>query len=80
MRTTVELPEEQYAALRTLAARRGTRGFSLLVSEAIDLLLAREHDRSVDEVLALRGSFTEEEADALEAQMHEVREGPWRAT
>ena len=35
MRTTVELSDEQRAALLSLAAKRGLRGYSMLVQEAL---------------------------------------------
>ena len=80
MRTTVELPDEQYAALRALAARRGVRGFSPLVSEAIALLLAREREAEVDAALALEGTLDDDEADELEEHVHGLRARPARAT
>ena len=46
MRTTVEIPDVQRARLLELAARRGEKGFSRLVQEAIDRLLAEEIRRA----------------------------------
>jgi Arc/MetJ-type ribon-helix-helix transcriptional regulator len=80
MRTTIELPDEHYRALRTLAARRGTRGFSPLIREAIDLLLAREDEAEIDEALALAGVLDDREADALEDHVRAVRSRPGRLT
>lgn len=40
MRTTIELTDEQRAALLALAARRGLRGYSSLVQEALAAYLA----------------------------------------
>lgn len=76
MRTTIELPDEHYRALRTLAARRGTRGFSPLIREAIDLLLAREDEAEIDDALALAGVLADREADALEEHVRAVRSRP----
>lgn len=78
MRTTVEIPDEQYVALRTLAARRGLRGFSPLISEALELLLAREDDARVDEALALAGILDEAEAEQLERHVQRLRARPAR--
>lgn len=44
MRTTIEITDEQRAKLLELAARRGEKGFSILVQEALDLYL-REQGR-----------------------------------
>ncbi len=45
MRTTVELRDDQHAALAALASRRGLRGYSSIVQDALDLYL-REHASS----------------------------------
>lgn len=79
MRTTVEIPDEQYRALRVLAARRGLRGFSALISEAIDLLLDRQDEQGLADALALRGTLSEREADALEQTVAELRARPARS-
>jgi predicted DNA-binding protein len=39
MRTTIEIPDDQRARLLELAARRGEKGFSALVREALELYL-----------------------------------------
>lgn len=78
MRTTVELPDELYVALRTLAARRGMRGFSPLISEAIELFLAGDSGAGVDTALALGGILDEREADDLEDHLRRLRARPAR--
>jgi Arc/MetJ-type ribon-helix-helix transcriptional regulator len=78
MRTTIELPDDQYVALRTLAARRGMRGFSPLIREAVKLLLAREDEERIDEALGLAGSLDDEEADRLEQHVQALRSRPGR--
>jgi len=45
MRTTVDLKPEHRSALLTLAARRGEKGFSSVLSEMIEAYLAGECDR-----------------------------------
>ena len=47
MRTTVEITAEQRAQLLKLAARRGEKGFSGLVREALETYLA--HQRELEE-------------------------------
>jgi hypothetical protein len=79
MRTTIELLDEQRAGLLALAARRGEKGFSLLVQEAIDRYLQEEMSREerVQRALALAGTLPEKAADALEASVRAIR-GTWR--
>lgn len=51
MRTTIELPDEQRAKLLELAARRGEKGFSKLVQEAVAEYLAdAAHDEGRIEI------------------------------
>ncbi len=79
MRTTVEITAEQHRVLTALAQRRGTRGFSELVREALDAYL---HDLSSEEVellLSLEGSLGDEEAEELQRRISDVRK-TWRAS
>lgn len=62
----MEIRDEQRMALAALAAKRGIRGFSALVQEAIDRYLAEQEGDDLDAVLALRGSLTAEEAGEME--------------
>lgn len=79
MRTTVELRDDLRARLLNLAARRGEKGFSRLVEEALDQFLdsqeAREAARRRAQVA--RASLAPEEADELEARTIAIRES-WR--
>lgn len=79
MRTTIEIKDEHRAKLLELAARRGEKGFSRLVGEAIEgyLRSLEESDRAREEALALRGALSEEEATALEERTRDLRES-WR--
>jgi hypothetical protein len=79
MRTTVELKVEHRAKLLELAARRGEKGFSDLLAEAIDIYLeslARDQEKR-NVALGLRGSLGEEEADELRRATRYIRES-WR--
>ena len=51
MRTTIELKDESRARLLDMAARRGEKGFSTIIGEAVDLYLrtARTPTRHADE-------------------------------
>jgi len=79
MRTTIELSDEHRARLLDLAARRGEKGFSSIVEEALGRYFEREDRRreAVDRALAVLGSFSPEEADRLEQEIEELRRS-WR--
>lgn len=67
MRTTVEMKPEHRAALLSLAAKRGEKGFSGVLEQAIDAFLAGESEREArkQKLLALDGVLSNEEADDL---------------
>lgn len=75
MRTTLELDDELRARLVELAAERGEKGYSSLVNEALREYLAREEQRQnmLDDVLSLRGSLDEAQAE----QLRERVESAW---
>jgi metal-responsive CopG/Arc/MetJ family transcriptional regulator len=79
VRTTVEIDDAQRAELLRLAAQRGEKGFSSLIREALDLYLRQHRAKRelVAQALKLQGSFSEDEADALEASVARLRE-KWR--
>lgn len=67
MRTTLEITDAQRASLLELAARRGEKGFSRLVQEALDLYL-REVGRKRARIEAARrvlGTLQGPEAEAF---------------
>lgn len=79
MRTTVELPDEIRARLLEMAARRGERGFSGIVEEALERYLADE-ERRRERAAAARsvlGTLDDEEADALLESVRRLRDR-WR--
>jgi predicted transcriptional regulator len=79
MRTTIELSDQYRARLLELAARRGEKGFSSIVEEALGRYFAREDRRRevVDRALAALGSFSPEEADRLDEEVEKLRRS-WR--
>jgi metal-responsive CopG/Arc/MetJ family transcriptional regulator len=79
MRTTVEIDDVQRSELLKLAAQRGEKGFSSVIREALDLYLRQHRARkeAVEQALKLQGSFSDDEADALEASVLQLRE-TWR--
>ncbi|MGH9581415.1 MAG: hypothetical protein ACRD4O_00570 [Bryobacteraceae bacterium] len=79
MRTTVELKPEHRSALLALAARRGEKGFSSALEEAIDMYLKGEADREkrCQTILSLAGSISKKDAEELRRATRELRES-WR--
>ena len=79
MRTTIDLTEEQRAALLHLAAKRGLKGFSNLVQEALDRYLEAQASREslIEAALGLRGTLKGKAADELADRVSEIR-GQWR--
>lgn len=79
MRTTIEITHEQRARLMEMAARKGEKGFSKLVQEAIDAYL-KSHDGREDKrrrALMLKGALDAREADGLRTTTRGIRES-WR--
>jgi len=79
VRTTIELKDEHRARLLEIAARRGAKGFSALIEEAVELYLeaadASEARRKA--ALALRGRLSPRDANGLRAAAAALRES-WR--
>jgi predicted transcriptional regulator len=79
MRTTIEISPEQRARLMELAARRGEKGFSKLVQQALDAYLrtqAGEEERR-RRALMLKGALGAREAERLRTATRELRTS-WR--
>ncbi len=78
MRTTIEIQDEQRARLLEIAARRGEKGFSKLVQEALELYL-RDHEQrdAIETAHRLQGRLSGEEADELERSVADLR-SRWR--
>jgi hypothetical protein len=79
MRTTVEMKPEHRSALLALAARRGEKGFSSVLAEAIEEYLDQERTRVQrrKEVLSLAGSLSVQDAKYLRSTTMSLREH-WR--
>lgn len=79
MRTTVEIRDDQRAKLLELAARRGEKGFSRLVEEALDRYLAAVSgsEERIRRALGAVGSLDEESAQHLEESARSIR-ATWR--
>ncbi len=74
MRTTVELSDPLYRRLRSLAAERGTRGFSPIVEEALRVYL--EQDRAEtpadDAFAAARGAWGAADTARFQAELRDA--------
>lgn len=74
MRTTIELKEEHRALLHAIAARRGWRGYSKVVEEAIEFYL--QHHAEAEEarraLLGRKGAWSAEEAERVRAAIREL--------
>lgn len=79
MRTTVEISDEARARLLEVAARRGEKGFSSVVEEALAQYFAVEekHEEKVRKALECLGKLSEEEAAEIESSVAKLRES-WR--
>jgi hypothetical protein len=79
MRTTVEMKPQHRSALLALAARRGEKGFSSVLAEAIEEYLNEERTRLQrrKQLLSLAGSLSAEEAQNLRSMTASLRED-WR--
>ena len=75
MRTTIELSDDHRSALHSIAARRGLRGYSKLIQEAIDFYIRQKEKKGdgLKQLLKMRGSWSEEEAKRVRKRLEEVR-------
>lgn len=71
MRATIEIPDELGARLQDLA---GTDGVSSLVAEALESFLVDEPSRpGIEDILDLRGSLSDDEAEHFRAVLRDLR-------
>jgi hypothetical protein len=79
MRTTVEITAEQRARLMAMAARRGEKGFSKLVQQALTTFLEEQSgaEEKRRRAAMLRGALSAHDADRLRAVTRDIR-GSWR--
>ena len=79
MRTTVEMKPEHRSALVSLASRRGQKGFSAVLGDAIESYLGQEKDREKRrrKILSLRGSLAGESDEKIRRTVRDLRKH-WR--
>ena len=75
MRTTIEMDPEHRARLLEMAARRGEKGFSSIVAEAIETYLVDQDALLERQKMAvkLKGNLSEDEAADLQEEMEQIR-------
>lgn len=79
MRTTIELSDDLIAALRALAVKKGYRGYSLIMEEAVRHYL-NDHERkdlASSVLLKMRGTWSAKEAREIKKRLEEIRKN-WR--
>jgi predicted transcriptional regulator len=81
MRTTIEMKDEHRARLLELAARRGEKGFSGIVAEAIDKYLNEQgaNTKQLQKALLTRGKFSGKEANQFRSKTVVLRQ-LWRSS
>ena len=79
MRTTIEIKPEHRARLLELAARRGHKGISQLVAEALEAYLKTQGSKAETRKRArlLQGALSAKDAKALRGVTAEIR-ASWR--
>jgi hypothetical protein len=79
MRTTVEIDDRHRARFVALAARRGEKGFSRIIAQAIEQYLQAwiVQKRIERKTLKLRGSLSRRQAECLEKETARIRSS-WR--
>ena len=75
MRTTVEIPDRLRAALLAISAKRGQRGFSKIIQEALEQYVESIASRDSDlaNLLKLKGTWSDEDAQDARKAIQEVR-------
>lgn len=79
MRTTIEIKDEHRARLLQIAARRGEKGFSHVVNEALERYFEQLGDRAelTRKALETLGTLDGQAADQLEREVRKLRKS-WR--
>jgi len=77
MRATIEIPDHLHETLLRLARRRGLRGFSRLVEEALDSYLADLSPEETRLLLSLESSIDESEEQEMRRRIEEARTAWW---
>ena len=81
MRATVEIPDHLRAAVLAVAARKGYRGYSKVIVEALEFYLAEKaaQESGLQELLNLRGTWSRQAASKTRNRIAEARAN-WERT
>lgn len=80
MRTTVEIPPEQRQALHAIAMKRGLRGYSKVIQEAVAFYIQNKKELKSErlELLRLKGSWSQATTRKVRKRIRQVREN-WKS-
>lgn len=75
MRTTIELSDEHRSALHSLAVRKGFRGYSKVIQEAIDFYIDEKlkKENGAGRLLKMKGTWSKEETKKARKKLVEIR-------
>jgi hypothetical protein len=75
MRTTIDLSNDHRSSLHSLAARRGLRGYSKLIQEAVDLYIQEmtASEGNAKHLLKMRGTWDKEDTRKFRKKLREIR-------
>jgi predicted DNA-binding protein len=75
MRTTIEISDHHRSILLSLAAKKGMRGYSGIIKEALNHYIECQVKSAAvkREILKMKGSWTSEETKKTKARLAEMR-------
>ncbi len=75
MRTTIELSDDLISMLHAIAVKKGYRGYSRVIEEALNFYLKENEKKWAgrEKILKMRGSWTIKEAEEVRKRLEEVR-------
>ncbi len=79
MRTTIELSDDLISILRALAVKKGYRGYSKVIEEALNFYLKENEKRELarGKTLKMMGSWSLAEAKETRKRLEEIRKN-WK--
>ncbi len=79
MRTTIELSNDLISILHALAVKKGYRGYSKVIEEALIFYIKENEKRETgkEKILKMRGSWDGEEARETRKRLEEIRKN-WK--
>jgi metal-responsive CopG/Arc/MetJ family transcriptional regulator len=79
MRTTIELSDDLISALRAISVKKGYRGYSKVIEEALNFYLKENEKKRKgrEKVLRMKGSWSLREAKETKKKLEELRKN-WK--